>query len=131
MESQVEWNPDIPGVHQDIGQPGHWPGDRRIQSVVGTLTESLCDVGCRIASTAPRQVVDRAVQSTVTKGSPLKPPEAVGEDTDEVGGHRLDGPSRTQAQCGEGILIESVDEVGDTSPLRGNSIEYLLALHTR
>ena len=89
--------------------------------------ESLCDIGRRSASAASRQFVDRAAESAVPECSPLELPEAVGEDTDEVGGHRLDVPSCTQARCGEGILVEGVDEVGDPAPLGGHGAEDLFA----
>jgi hypothetical protein len=98
MKREAERNPDVPGVHQYVRQPGKRPGDRRIQPVVSPLTEGLRDVGGRIAGPTARQLVDRPVESAVPKCGPLKFPEAVGEDTDEVGGDRLDVPSRAQAR---------------------------------
>jgi hypothetical protein len=98
MKREAERNPDVPGVHQYVRQSGKWPGDRRIQPVVGPLAEGLCDVGGRIAGPTARELVDRAVESAVPKCSPLKSPEAVGEHADEMGGDRLDVPSRAQAR---------------------------------
>ena len=62
--------------------------------MVSVFTESPRDFRCRSAGTPPRQFVDRAVESTVPKCSPLKCPKAVREDTDEVGGNRFDVPAR-------------------------------------
>lgn len=115
-------------MHQDVGQPGKWSVDRRIQPVIGALTQSPRNVGCRGAGTASRQFVYRAVESAVPNCRPLERPEAVGEDTDQVGSYRLDVPPCAQTRCCEGILVKGIQEIGDAAPLSGNGVEYLFAI---
>jgi hypothetical protein len=130
MEINSEGNADITTMHQDVREAGKWPGDRRIQPVIGALTESPRNVGRRRACTTPRQFVDRAVQSAVPKCRPLERPKAVSEDTDQAGSNRLDVPSCAQTWCCERILVERIEEVGDAAPLGGHGIEYLFSLHS-
>jgi hypothetical protein len=130
MEINSEGNADITTMHQDVREAGKWPGDRRIQPVIGALTESPRNVGRRRACTTPRQFVDRAVESAVPKCRPLERPEAVGEDTDQVGSYRLDVPPCAQTRCCESILVKGIQQIGDAASLGGHGVEYLFAIQT-
>lgn len=71
-----------------------------------------------------------AVESAVPNCRPLERPEAVGEDTDQVGSYRLNVPPGAQTRCCEGILVKGIQEIGDAAPLSGNGVEYLFANQT-
>jgi hypothetical protein len=95
--------------------------------VVRALTQRPCDVSYRGAGAASRQFVDRTIESTVANSRPLERPKAVGENTGEVGGNRLDIPARAQTRCSERLFVKALEEVGDAAALCGHGVEYLFA----
>jgi hypothetical protein len=88
------------------------------------ITPQCCsDFRCRKPSAAPRQLVDRAVDTPAAQGRSLERPEAVGDDADQMRGDRLDVPAAAQARRRQLRIVERVDQVRDLPPLVGDGGE--------